>query len=228
MSESWSCKICASTERYERRDGTPGGCKGCARNRATAYRLVNGELAKAAKKACYEAQSVRIGRKTHTGPITCEYCGAPPEKWFCSGLCRSCYQKRDYYKNPEKYKVAAAKAAAKPQAIARAKQWREDKRVYQMVRGAKKRALKAGIPFDLTEDDVFVPETCPVFGVRMVHNTGSKSGPGEWSPSLDRIIPELGYVRGNVQVISFKANVMKQDASPEQLKMFAEWVLNRA
>ena len=35
----------------------------------------------------------------------------------------------------------------------------------------------------------------------------------------------LGYVRGNVTVMSMKANIMKGDATPEELLQFAEWVL---
>jgi hypothetical protein len=47
---------------------------------------------------------------------------------------------------------------------------------------------------------------------------------GVLSPSLDRIKPELGYVPGNIQVISARANVMKNDATPEELLAFANWV----
>lgn len=46
------------------------------------------------------------------------------------------------------------------------------------------------------------------------------------SPSLDKIIPELGYVVGNIQVISKLANNMKTNASVDQLVLFSEWVLN--
>ena len=67
---------------------------------------------------------------------------------------------------------------------------------------------------------------CPVFGIPLSQGCPS----GAWterytSPSIDRIIPELGYVKGNIQVISFLANVMKHNATKEQLKLFALWVL---
>lgn len=47
------------------------------------------------------------------------------------------------------------------------------------------------------------------------------------SPSVDRINPHLGYVPGNVQVISYKANSMKRNCTMEELLMFAETVLSK-
>jgi len=66
------------------------------------------------------------------------------------------------------------------------------------------------------------PDKCPVFGVTF---TPRGKGFHRWSPSIDKIDPKLGYIRGNIQIISMMANAMKRDASPEQLRRFAEWVL---
>ena len=66
------------------------------------------------------------------------------------------------------------------------------------------------------------PANCPVFNVPFV---GQGSGFSPWSPSIDKIDPKHGYVPGNIQVISMLANCMKRDASPDQLKQFAHWVL---
>jgi hypothetical protein len=44
------------------------------------------------------------------------------------------------------------------------------------------------------------------------------------SPSLDRIVPELGYVEGNVVWISNRANILKRDATWEELQRVAEWL----
>lgn len=66
------------------------------------------------------------------------------------------------------------------------------------------------------------PTHCPVFGVEF---TERGNGFNKWSPSIDKVDPKLGYVRGNIQVLSMMANCMKRDASPDQLKQFAKWVL---
>jgi|ERR1700676_3662823 len=88
-----------------------------------------------------------------------------------------------------------------------------------MVRRAKHRAKILNLPFDLTPDDINIPETCPIFGIKLQVATGRHD---DSSPALDRIIPELGYVKGNVMVISQRANVLKRDASLEELQMLVD------
>lgn len=66
------------------------------------------------------------------------------------------------------------------------------------------------------------PRKCPVFGRLFSAGNGS---PHAWSPSVDRIVPSRGYIRGNLQIISYKANTMKQDATLGQLIRFAMWIL---
>lgn len=81
---------------------------------------------------------------------------------------------------------------------------------------AKKRAEKNGIEFDILKEDIVIPEKCPVFGFDFV--VGDGKGPSDKSPSLDRIDNRKGYVRGNIQVISFKANKMKNDCTLEDVE----------
>lgn len=80
---------------------------------------------------------------------------------------------------------------------------------------AKCRAKKFGIPFDLSVDDINIPNVCPVFGVPFTVEIGKRV---DSAPSLDRVIPSLGYVRGNVRVISWRANRLKGDATLDELK----------
>lgn len=87
-----------------------------------------------------------------------------------------------------------------------------------LIKGAHRRSKKYGIPFNITQEDVVIPDVCPYLNIPLVTAKGVVSSN---SPSLDRIIPELGYVKGNIQVISHKANTMKHNATPEELRLFA-------
>jgi hypothetical protein len=60
---------------------------------------------------------------------------------------------------------------------------------------------------------------CPVFGTKMAFGGNKKT-----SPSMDRINPEEGYIRGNIAWISDLANTIKTDASPEQIFEVAKWL----
>jgi hypothetical protein len=88
-----------------------------------------------------------------------------------------------------------------------------------LLRGAKKRAKTKNIPFDITVEDVIIPETCPVLGIQL--KIGEKIACNN-SPSLDRIKPELGYVKGNIQVLSYRANMLKNNATIEELEKVLE------
>lgn len=88
---------------------------------------------------------------------------------------------------------------------------------------ARNRAKLRGIPFTISTTDIIVPEYCPVLGFRLKISSGQPGGSAH-SPSLDRKHPELGYVPGNVQVISRLANAMKSEATPEQLLAFSKWI----
>lgn len=91
-----------------------------------------------------------------------------------------------------------------------------------LLRHAKARAKKKGVPFDITVDDILIPSHCPIMGWEI-------TGVGEdvkTSASIDRIIPELGYVKGNIRVISTQANRMKWDSTQEELELFCRGVLS--
>jgi len=91
----------------------------------------------------------------------------------------------------------------------------------RILAGASIRAKRDGIPFDLTEADIVMPVFCPVLGMRLVIGV---RGHTDASPSLDRFTPSLGYVRGNVAVISNRANRMKADGSLEEHEALVRWM----
>lgn len=90
-----------------------------------------------------------------------------------------------------------------------------------LLSGAKSRAKKRKIPFNLSIDDIFIPEFCPVLGIKL--ERGAKTViPG--SPTLDRFIPELGYTKNNVLVISHRANSLKRDGSLAEHTKLLDWM----
>jgi hypothetical protein len=92
---------------------------------------------------------------------------------------------------------------------------------YYLWFNAKTRAKKFNLPFDLRLDDIEVPDRCPVLGIELVRNSG---GWRDNSPTIDRVQGCLGYVRGNVCVISLRANRLKSDASLEELQKLVNYV----
>lgn len=94
-----------------------------------------------------------------------------------------------------------------------------------MLKAAQERAKKAGVPFSITEEDILIPLFCPVFGVRLERALGSK-GPGPNSPSLDRRVPPHGYVKGNLVVVSNRANRAKSDLTVDEMVALAEFYGN--
>ena len=103
---------------------------------------------------------------------------------------------------------------------------RSAERRRSMVHRARHRAKKNGLPFSLHPDDLTIPRRCPVLGIELVTKFTSDANRDYW-PSLDRIVPDLGYVRGNVIVMSYRANRIKSDATAAELCAIAVWVTHR-
>lgn len=87
----------------------------------------------------------------------------------------------------------------------------------EMVNRVKGRAKKLGLPFDLDISDIVIPYLCPLLGIVLERGRFAMQ---EASPTVDRIRPDLGYVKGNVWVISQRANRMKGDHTVETMKHF--------
>jgi hypothetical protein len=90
----------------------------------------------------------------------------------------------------------------------------------RLVYGARQRAKQLGIPCSISVADFEIPKVCPLRHVPF--RVGKNGLPTEDSPTLDRKDPRLGYVKENVWVISHKANRLKGDFTPDELKTFCE------
>lgn len=90
----------------------------------------------------------------------------------------------------------------------------------KMLIHLKNKSNGMGLPFNLSLGDVHIPDCCPVFGFKFIKGNarGTKHGGNSKSPSVDRIIPSKGYVKGNVVVVSLKANTIKETSSLAQLE----------
>lgn len=126
------------------------------------------------------------------------------------------------YKSAHKKEAAASwatyyqKHKEKLKAIQKRK-YRENPLKY-LLYAAKQRAEKFGVPFDLKEGDLVMPDVCPVFG------TPFKIGDRNLAPSLDRVVPVGGYSKANSAIISFRANRMKNSSSLADLKKLVAWL----
>jgi hypothetical protein len=77
-----------------------------------------------------------------------------------------------------------------------------------LLYSVQQRAKQKSIPCTLTLDDIVIPKYCPVLGIELRMNYDGKCGDDN-SPSVDRMRPELGYVKGNIFIISKRANTIK-------------------
>ena len=96
-----------------------------------------------------------------------------------------------------------------------------------MTGGARDRAKEKNLPFNLDVQYVrsLVTSHCPVLQVELDWSLYKHNGKIPFNrPTLDRIDPSKGYVKGNVWIISSKANRIKSDASHEELKLVTEAV----
>lgn len=101
--------------------------------------------------------------------------------------------------------------------------WKPAKR---LLWAAKRRAKTKELDFDLVETDIIIPTHCPYLKIPLV-NSRPRGSERRDIASLDRIDPTKGYTKDNIEVISWLANTMKNNATPELLIAFAEEVLRR-
>lgn len=87
---------------------------------------------------------------------------------------------------------------------------------------AKWRAKRDGLEFNLEIEDICIPDVCPLLEVPLTlsYYASTDKGPKLHGPSLDRIDNNIGYIKGNVWVISHQANTMKGCATLQELQTF--------
>jgi hypothetical protein len=165
-------------------------------------------------------QMAREGKNQH---------GEPRPKIICIGCKQLLPQNLFSYKiknDPskgirEKCKKCSAERAAKERAR-RKENWKH-KPSLAMLNNSKQRAKVAGLEHTLTIDDIIIPDYCPVLGIKL--DTGDRKRKGN-APSIDRIDNSKGYTKENIMVISNKANMIKNDATIDELIMIGNFYRN--
>lgn len=89
---------------------------------------------------------------------------------------------------------------------------------------AKQRAAATGTAFTIKFADVVIPERCPVLGIPIIPPTAPGQKRGDNAPSLDRLDSSRGYVPGNVHVISWRANAVKNNGTAAEHRAIADWM----
>jgi hypothetical protein len=174
-------------------------------------------ICKDCKKASYEANKEKYLERQRKRR-------ASPEQKLKDKLYAQKYRQ-------EHFEVISAKAKdyeARPDIKARRKQQKfdylrkPDIQKRELLKLARDRAKIQNIPFEITEDDIVIPEFCPILGIKL--EKGKNGHPEPSSPSLDKIKPKLGYVKGNIKIISFRANTIKRDATTDEIRAILKYM----
>jgi hypothetical protein len=163
--------------------------------------------------------------------ITCPVCGevkpyyefavAPKSSTGRMWACKTCMENKPKDISDTAYRRKYDKEFRKNLNQHKRQEFRDHIEQYIWFR-AKQRAAKYGYDFNLEVSDIVIPKICPVLEVPI--EIGTKDS-YEYSPSLDRIDNSKGYIKGNVWVISKKANSMKNSATPEELSKFCKNII---
>lgn len=139
------------------------------------------------------------------------------------GLCKACYAYRYYHA----HKAILAKQRKKSYKVNRERELAKQRSYYlanpeiHLLMGARDNARRMQRECTITKEDIKIPERCPVLGMPIKRNAARCA----WdSITLDRIDSNLGYVPGNVAVISYRANIIKNCGTAEEHRQVAAWM----
>ena len=160
---------------------------------------------------------------------------------WCKLCCKTLDQKLRYWKNPEEARRKAneyylnkrdeitAKRKSRYQQdpeyrfniLALRRKNRLLRPELTFVKKSFNRAKKSGLEFDISIEDIIIPEVCPVFGTPFERLSNKLC---DTSPTLDRIDSSKGYIKGNIKVISWRANRLKSNASLHEIEAISRYM----
>lgn len=235
IEEKKTCEICeevkATTEFHTtRKSGNPGCfCKLC-HSREKYLRRKNPELARkraAERKAKREAVAKQERLCSTCQMMQTVFSTKVPEQ------CRTCYKQQQravfYAENKDRIQTGARQYRVTnyekclSQSRDRIEWKRAENPVRYMALRAKGAAKSRGIEWGISEEDLLqieVPKVCPILNIALI-SIGSNC---DSSPSFDRIDSTKGYVPGNVAIISWRANTLKNDGTALEHELVAQWM----
>jgi len=156
-----------------------------------------------------EQPSVNFGR--HNSSLdglsgTCKDCHKKlTDRWRDENQDRRKHQRKEHYaENIDLMREKFRSYYREVDKAFRSENWAE----YRIIQ-IRSRCAKRKIPFDIDIDDLLpLPKFCPLFGILLDYHGGPDR---RYLASVDRIKPRLGYVKGNVRIISNAANFTKID-----------------
>jgi hypothetical protein len=119
---------------------------------------------------------------------------------------------RDRKRGPEEYRAHLEERQRRNNLYNHAR-WRGDGRMLLLVKTARLRAEKRGLEFDGLAN-IEMPRECCCCGKQFDMTAKDRRD----SPSLDRWDPAKGYTCENVRVICFRCNVLKNDATADEIR----------
>ena len=152
--------------------------------------------------------------------------GKQKNKFYRVCICKSCEisSQREYEtNNVEKLQLLKNKWKNEGRPYKNRVKWSSKSPEKYLLSRARSNARNRKLDFNLELEDIIIPEKCPYLNIPISVELSRK-----WTPnaaSVDRIDSTKGYIKGNIQIISNKANSCKSNLTIEQLKEFAKNIL---
>ena len=151
------------------------------------------------------------------------FCKAKDCKYGFSSKCKKChcaYQKLRRGNGIDFHLLTDKQKKLKKQHAEGQKRLKRRNPNKTMLIAAKSRAKRKNLEFNITEDDIYIPETCPALGIIIKRSDKINSGD---AISLDRLDSTKGYTKDNINIISMRANGIKSDATFEEFEAIYKW-----
>ena len=132
---------------------------------------------------------------------------------------------RYYYRNSKARLAYAKEYRSRPEikkmCYERHKNYMASRPEYSLLKLAGARAKRQGRKFTIKLKDICIPKKCPILGIRLKRGRGKRH---DGSPSLDRVNNSKGYIKGNIRVISWKANSLKRNLTLSNVKKLYKYM----